>query len=417
MIVELLQVGTELLMGNIINTNAAYLSRRLCALGCYVYHQTVVGDNEERLTAALQLALSRSDLVILTGGLGPTKDDLTKEVVAKTIGESLQEDATIKQQIQNYFTTIGVDQVPENNWKQAQVIAQATVIPNKNGTAPGLWVTTKEKKQILLLPGPPEEMEAMFQDQIEPQLQRQQETVLLSKTVKICGIGESKLEMMIQDLIEQQTNPTIAPYAKTGEVHLRVTANAKTKQEAENRLQPVINELQKRFGIHCYTTEEAETLEAHVIALLKEKQFKLVTAESCTGGLLTATLVNVPGASAVLEEGFITYSNAAKEQLLQVNHQTLQEHGAVSEAVAKEMAFGAQKQTKAQVSVAVTGIAGPDGGTKEKPVGLIYVACAVGDHCEVQKLQLHGMRQKIRQQCVMRALDFVRCCLLKSDLT
>lgn len=413
MTVEFISVGTEILLGNIINTNANYLSRKCAELGISNYYQISVGDNEERLAQTLETALSRSDIVILTGGLGPTKDDLTKEVTAKTLHRELVVDEGTKKFIENYFKRINKTMITENNWKQALIIEGSTVVENHNGTAPGLIVKTEEGKIVILLPGPPNELVPMFEQDIFPFLNELQPGLLYSEMVKICGIGESQAETMIQDLIEKQTNPTIAPYAKTGEVHLRVTASASTVVEGQNLVKPTVDELYKRFGNHIYTTNESENLEDTVVKLLQKHNLVLSTAESCTGGLLTGMIVNVSGASAVLGEGFITYSNEAKQKYLGVKQKTLEHYGAVSEETALEMALGLIQITGSDVSVAITGIAGPEGGTEEKPVGTVYISCNVNNNARVKKYNFSGNRQKIRDYAVINALNFLRTSILE----
>ena len=407
MTVELISVGTEILLGNIVNTNAAFLSEQCAALGLSCYHQSVVGDNEERLFDAVRQALSRSDILILSGGLGPTKDDLTKEVTAKAFGKELYEDEHTKKRIEDYFRRVHSDQVTPNNWKQALVPEGAKVIDNHNGTAPGL-ILEENGKIAILLPGPPNEIMPMFKRDVAPYLNRLQPEGIYSKMVKISSIGESKAETMIADLMEAQTNPTIAPYAKTGEVHLRVTAKAASEVEAEELIAPVIEELYARFGDKIYTTEEEVTLEAAVVQLLEEQKMTVTTAESCTGGLLAGRIMNVAGASNVYREGYITYSNDAKERLLGVKRETLMEYGAVSTQTACEMAEGAARAAGADAALSVTGIAGPGGGTKDKPVGLVYVGCYVKGQVCAEEFHFTGNRDKNREFAVARALTFLR---------
>lgn len=428
MTVELISVGTELLLGNIVNTNANYLSIKCAELGFSLYYQITVGDNDTRLGEAIATALSRSDIVILTGGLGPTQDDLTKETVARVLDRKLLLDEHSKDRILNYFNRLqyydkdgavkepspGLAKITENNWKQALMIENCLVIDNENGTAPGYIVQDKDK-HILLLPGPPSEMIPMFDHGMLPYLKKLQNKIFVSKMVKICGIGESRAETMIIDLIEGQTNPTIAPYAKLGEVHFRVTASADTTEKANQALKPILAELHHRFQDNIYTTLEEETLEEVVVKLLKSRGFTLSIAESCTGGLLSGRIVNVSGVSEVLREGFITYSNEAKNKYLNVKKETLDQYGAVSEQTAKEMAFGAYQTTGCDVTVAVTGIAGPDGGTEEKPVGLVYIACFFKGKLKVREYRLRGNRQKIREQTVIYALDLIRRCTLEIE--
>lgn len=412
MTVELISVGTELLLGNIVNTNAAYLSERCAALGLSCYYQSVVGDNEKRLEEVIRLALSRSDIVILSGGLGPTKDDLTKEVAAGVFGKELYEDEHTKERIREYFRRVRSGQVTPNNWKQAMVPREAKVIDNHNGTAPGL-ILEENGKTAILLPGPPNEIRPMFERDVAPYLNRMQPEGIYSRMVKICSIGESKAETMISDLMDTQTNPTIAPYAKTGEVHLRVTAKAADEEEAEGLIAPMMEELFRRFGDKIYSTEEGVTLEEAIVRLLEEQEMTVTTAESCTGGLLAGRIMNVAGASNVYREGYITYSNDAKERLLGVRRETLDKYGAVSHQTACEMAEGAAKAAGADAALSVTGIAGPGGGTREKPVGLVYVGCYVKGHVTASEFHFTGNRDKNREFAVARALTLLREELIK----
>jgi nicotinamide-nucleotide amidase len=415
MTVELISVGTELLLGNIVNTNANYLSQKCAQLGFSLYYQITVGDNEGRLCESIRTALNRSDILILTGGLGPTQDDMTKEAVAKVMERELIMDEASRQHIDSYFRFRYKKDVSavitENNWKQALKIDGSIVVENNNGTAPG-YIVEQENKTIILMPGPPNEMIPMFEESIYPYLTKKQNKIFVSSMVKICGIGESKAETDILDLIDAQTNPTIAPYAKNGEVHFRVTASSDHKEEAVKLIQPVVEELYRRFGDNIYSTDEDETLEDVVVKRLHEKNYTIATAESCTGGMLTGRLVNVAGVSDILKEGFITYSNEAKMKYLGVKEETLATYGAVSQHTAKEMVWGAAMTAKAEVALAVTGIAGPEGGTEDKPVGLVYIACLVKDKVTVKELRLKGNRLKIRDQSVIAALDLLRRQLL-----
>ena len=413
MTAEIICVGTELLLGNIVNTNAAFLSEKLAYLGINCYFQTVVGDNRDRLLSVINTALSRADILIFSGGLGPTEDDLTKETVAEALGKKLIRDKKAEQEIADYFALRG--RIPtDNNWKQADVIEGCEILYNKNGTAPGIFVSEGEKT-VILLPGPPLELKSMFTDSVMPKLQQKCGQVFYSQTVKIVGPGESSVETQILDMLDNQDNPTIAPYAKTGEVHLRVTARAKDEKEAREKTAPVVEELYRRFGNAVYTTDADETLEMALTKLLIKKKYTMTTAESCTGGMIAARMVNAPGVSAVLKSGFITYANEAKEELLGVSHDTLEKFGAVSRETAEEMAEGAVKAAHTDAAVAVTGIAGPDGGTKEKPVGLVYIGVNVRENVEVREYHFSGSRQKIRESVTAAALTFLREKLLASE--
>lgn len=411
MVVELISVGTELLLGNIVNTNTQFLAEKCALLGLSMYHQVVVGDNRDRLAEVIRTALKRSDAVILTGGLGPTEDDLTKEVCAEVMGFPLVEDAHTRSRIEQYFLNSIYQEIPENNWKQAIIPAGATVLDNDNGIAPGL-ILEKYGKSAILLPGPPNELYPMFMNQVYPYLQKMQPEIIRSQMIKVCGMGESQIEDKLLDMIDKQSNPTIATYAKTGEVHIRVTAKAENEEEARQLVKPVVKEIRSRLGDCVYSTKEDETLEMAVVKLLQKYNLTVTTAESCTGGLVAGRIVNVPGASEVFNEGFITYSNKAKRKQLDVSKSTLKKYGAVSEQTAREMATGGVFATDADACVAVTGIAGPDGGTEEKPVGLVYIATYMKDKVEVVNYQFKGNRAKIREQAVVKALDLLRRSIL-----
>ncbi|MDO5417331.1 MAG: competence/damage-inducible protein A [Lachnospiraceae bacterium] len=411
MVCELISVGTELLLGNIVNTNTQFLAEKCALLGLSMYHQVTVGDNRERLSETIRTALKRSDIVILTGGLGPTEDDLTKEVCAEVMGCALVEDTHTRERIEEFFRNNIYKEIPENNWKQAIVPDGAIVLDNDNGTAPGL-IIEKFGKSAILLPGPPNELYPLFMKKVFPYLQKLQPEIIRSQMVKVCGMGESQVEDKLLDLISKQENPTIATYAKTGEVHIRVTAKAVSEEAADKLIKPVVKEIKKRFGDFVYSTREDETLEMAVVRLLKKLELTVTTAESCTGGMLASRLVNVPGVSDVFREGFITYSNKAKRKILDVSKGTLKKYGAVSEQTAKEMATGGVFATDADVCIAITGIAGPDGGTEEKPLGLVYIACYLKDTVNVEKYQFKGSRDKVREQAVMKAMDLLRRSIL-----
>ncbi len=411
MTAELICVGTELLLGNTVNTNAAFLAEKCAMLGLSMYYQSVVGDNPGRLEEILHVAAERSDVVILSGGLGPTQDDLTKETAAKVMGMELVEDARAKAEITAFLEKRG-RRITENNWKQSLVPKGSKVLYNPNGTAPGV-IMEREGTCMILLPGPPNELEPMFEDQVYPYLHSIQPEILCSKMVKLCGIGESLVETKILDLIEAQENPTIAPYAKTGEVHLRITAKAASEEEAYGLIAPVEEELARRFGDLIYTDEPEVTLEMAIARLLEQGQLTVSTAESCTGGLLAGRLVNVPGISRYLREGYVTYSNEAKEKLLGVSHKTLEAYGAVSSHTTAEMAEGGAKAAGADICIAVTGIAGPDGGTEEKPVGLVYIGCYCKGKLYTEKNLYSGSRSKIREYSVASALTLLRRAILE----
>ncbi|MCH5248613.1 MAG: competence/damage-inducible protein A [Lachnospiraceae bacterium] len=406
MIVEIISVGTEILLGNIVNTNAAYLAEKCAALGLSCYYQDVVGDNEERLMSVIRTALSRADILLLSGGLGPTQDDLTKEVAARALGRNLYMHEQSKEMIASFFSSRGIE-ITENNWKQAMMPEGAIVVENPNGTAPGV-IIEDNGKHVVLMPGPPNELIPMFENAIMPYLNELEPGIIYSQTVKICGVGESKAESMVEDLINAQSNPTIATYAKTGEVHLRVTARAEDEKEAKKLVKPIVKELKTRFGNNVYTTHEDVTLENAVVDLLTANHLTVSTVESCTGGMLAARLINVPGVSEVFKTGYITYSNKSKRKILGIKKPLLEKYGAVSSEVAKEMAKGAALYAKADVAVGITGVAGPDGGSDEKPVGLVYIACSVCGRIDVKEYHFSGNRMKVRESSVSAALSLMR---------
>lgn len=414
MIVELVCVGTEILLGNIVNTNAAYLSEMCARLGLSMYYQSVVGDNEERMTQVIKQAVDRSDVVILCGGLGPTQDDMTKEVAAKVMGKALVEDAHTKECIMNmmsgYIKNNPQNKITANNWKQALIPEGAIVLDNANGTAPGL-IIEESGKVVILLPGPPNELIPMFENQVYPYLHKKQPEVIVSSMVKVCGIGESFAEDMIRDLIDAQTNPTIATYAKTGEVHLRVTAKAETEENAQALIQPMVEELKKRFGNTIFTTDEKVTLEESIVQQLKEKNLTVTTVESCTGGGLAARIINVAGASDVIKQAYITYSDEAKIAVAGVERKIIDTYTAVSEQTAAQMAQGGVEHSGSDIAISVTGIAGPGGGTKDKPVGLVYIGCCYRGNTVVKEYRFNGNRSKVREQAVVKGLTLLRECM------
>ncbi len=415
MTVELICVGTELLLGNTVNTNAAFLSEQCAMLGLSMYYQSVVGDNPGRLEGLLQAAKGRSDIIILSGGLGPTQDDLTKETAAAVMGKKLVEDSKAREGIQQFMAKRGRE-ITENNWKQAMVPEGCKVLYNPNGTAPGIIMEDGDTCMVLL-PGPPNELIPMFEEQVYPYLHNLQPEVICSRMVKLCGIGESAAETEILDLIEGQQNPSVAPYAKTGEVHLRITAKAESEDAAYALIGPMEEELQRRFGSLVYTDDPQVTLEMAIAKLLEGRQLTVTTAESCTGGLLAGRLINVPGISSYFKEGHITYSNEAKEKILGVSHDTLERYGAVSAQTAEEMAKGGARAAGADICVAITGIAGPEGGTEEKPVGLVYISCWCKGRILTQKNLYTGSRSKIREYSVASALTLLRQAILEEGNT
>ena len=402
---EIIAIGTEILLGDIVNSNAQYLAQELASLGIDMHYQQVVGDNENRIIHAFDEAYSRSDIIITTGGLGPTGDDLTKEVAAKYFNKKLLQHEESVKKIKDYFK-FRERKMTENNLKQGLIPEGTIVINNDNGTAPGVIIEEKDKIMVIL-PGPPKEMKPMFEEIVKPYLQKRTDSVLVSKVIKILGIGESAVAEELKDIMAAQTNPTIAPYAKEVGVMLRITAKANNEEEAIKLIEPIEREIKDRLGENVYATEDV-SIEDVVAKLLVEKKLTISTAESCTGGMIAATLINYPGISEVFLEGAVTYSNEAKHNRLGVKNETLEKYGAVSEETAKEMAIGIAKNAGTDVSIVTTGIAGPGGGTEEKPVGLVYIGVYVKGEVEVQRCIFNGNRSRVRQQATTTGLDMLR---------
>lgn len=385
---EIISVGTELLLGDIVNTDAAFISKRLAALGISQYHQSTVGDNSIRLGEVLAESLSRSDLVILTGGLGPTYDDLTKETAAKLMHRRLVTDPVSLSRIENRARLFGFE-MTENNKKQALIPEGSTIFKNDYGTAPGMSIEDFDNgKLIILLPGPPRECEPMFTVEVEPYLRRFTEKLLFSKTLNIFGIGESKVESILRQLMLTSTNPTVAPYAKDGEVQLRITASGKDENECSSLCDEMIAGISAtEVGQYIYGVDAGTLEEALVKALIKSKKH-IAAAESCTGGYVAKRITNVSGSSEVLDGSIVTYANRVKEQFVNVSRETLSKYGAVSSQTAIEMARGVRKLFGADIGVSTTGIAGPTGGTPDKPVGTVFVGVSTGDYEEVRELHI-----------------------------
>lgn len=406
MIAEIIAVGTELLMGQINNTNARFISERFPDSDVYVFYHTVVGDNAVRLTECLNHALERADVVVTTGGLGPTQDDLTKETVSKALGLELIPDMKTLEGIHRFFRERGRT-ATSNNEKQAYFPKGAQILRNDNGTAPGC-IVEKNGKTVVMLPGPPWEMEPMFENSVLPYFLKDTGSKLYSVYLKLFGIGESQMEDTIDDIVAGQINPTIAPYAKKGEVTLRVTAKyIPHEEDPETIIAPVLDVIKERLGEYIYSYKNEE-LNEKTASMLLERNCRIAIAESCTGGMLTSMLIDIPGISAVLDRSVITYSNESKIQELGVSPETLEKHGAVSAETAFEMAMGIRNNANSDIGLAITGIAGPGGGTIDKPVGLVYIALVDKNGAKVKKLNLWGSREKIRHSACLNALDMIR---------
>lgn len=406
MVAHIISVGTELLLGEVVNTNATFIANELKNIGISVYHINTLGDNEQRLLDELYSAYKESDIIITTGGLGPTKDDLTKEVVAKSLGLDmiLYEDEVEK--IKRYFKD-REHELNEGNMTQAYFPNTSEIINNPNGTASGC-IINKNNKIIIVLPGPPREIKPMIKQTVIPYLEKLSSRYFAYKTINVIGVGESKMEEMVMPLIDSQSNPTIAPYFKESGLTLRVMASSDDKNKSEKMLTPMIEKVHQMLGENMYAIGDEISIEDCVCRYLIEKNMSISTAESCTGGMLGSRIINVSGASRCYKQGYITYSNDSKMKLLGVKEETLQKYGAVSEQTAIEMAIGCAKNSNSDIAISTTGVAGPDGGTDEKPVGLVYVGLYIKGNTYVKKFNIFGTRQRIRRITTSHALDFLR---------
>jgi nicotinamide-nucleotide amidase len=407
---EVVSIGTELLLGQIVDTNAAFLSRQLAAIGVQVLWRTTVGDNRERIVAALRSALARADAVITIGGLGPTEDDLTREAIAEVLGEPLEYDPELGEHLKQLFAARGREATPAQ-LRQAYRPPSATPIPNPYGTAPGLRIA-RERQWLFALPGPPNEFEPMVREQVVPFLaQRTKGEVIRSRVLRLSGIGEADAEALVQDLV-RSPNPTLAPLAKLGEVHLRITARAPSTDEAEQMIAQMERTVRKRLGAYIYGTDDT-TLEQAVVNLLREHGQSLATAESCTGGLVSHRVTEVPGSSDVFVGGIVAYSNAVKQQELGVPQEVLAQYGAVSEPTARAMAEGVRARLGSHWGIGITGIAGPTGGTPEKPVGLVYIGLSDPTGTLVTRHLFLGDRQTVKWRASQVALTLLWRGILK----
>ena len=413
---EIVTIGTEILLGDLVDTNSSWLGGQLAALGVSIYRHTTVGDNSQRITTALLEAAARSDLVITTGGLGPTSDDLTNECLGVAAGRKMVEYPEARRHVDEMFRRFGREPSP-SNYKQALFPEGSRLIPNPVGTAMGAMLEL-DGALIATFPGVPGEMRHMFEETLEPLVKERSEGAIVSRTLWFTGIGESALAEQVQDLLDA-SDPTVAPLAGQGKVRLRVTSRAKTPEEAEKKINPVAEEILSRLGDY-YFGEDDETLESALGRLLTERGATLALAESCTGGLLAKRLTDRGGSSAFFVEGLVTYSNESKERLLGVPEALLVEYGAVSEPVAGAMAEGVRKVAGTDYGLSVTGVAGPDGGTEEKPVGLVFVGVSNEEGTVVERLDLSAWRRSreaIRERSANRAFDLLRHCILGRNKT
>lgn len=413
---EIIAVGTEILTGQIVNTNAQFLSEKLAEIGVDVYFQTAVGDNEDRLLSLLEIASQRSNLVILTGGLGPTEDDLTKQTLAKFLGKNLVFDSQAQEKLDTFFAHRPDYARTPNNERQAQIVEGATPLPNETGLAVG-GVSEVDGVTYVVLPGPPSELKPMVLNQLLPKLMTG--TKLYSRVLRFFGIGESQLVTILADLIDHQTDPTLAPYAKTGEVTLRLSTKAVSQEKADQALDILENQILGRQtfeGISlrdiCYGYGEETSLASVVVEELKKRQKSITAAESLTAGLFQATLADFSGVSAIFNGGFVTYSLEEKSKMLDISEQELKEHGVVSEFTARKMAEQARIKTQSDYGVSLTGVAGPDS-LEGHPAGTVFIGLAHTKGTEVIKANIAGRsRADVRHIAVMHAFNLVRKALL-----
>lgn len=428
---EIIAVGTELLMGHVVNTNAAEIALMLEGIGIGTYYHTVVGDNEKRLSDVFSTAVSRADVIVVSGGLGPTEDDLTRETVSSVLGRTLHRDDDWARHLEELFIrhrwgSSSSAPLPTNNYRQAMVPEGGVLLPNDRGTAPGIWLahtvhTEETPREILvaLVPGPPREMRGLMQSTVVPRLQRIAEErgltgVLVSKVLRVIGLGESRVAELLSDLLAQQTNPTIAPLAQPGEVSLRITARSASRSTADRLIAETKQQIYEILGAAIYG-EDDTSLEKVVGELLLVRGFTLATAESCTGGLLGDRITDIPGSSAYFNGGIVSYSNTAKVALLGVKERDIESHGAVSEAVAQAMAEGVRERLGSDYGIGITGIAGPTGGSEEKPVGLTYIAVAgPGESGVCREYVFPGERTVVKRRAAQTALSLLRAALLDS---
>lgn len=409
---ELIAVGTELLLGNIANTDAQIISEKLSALGITVHHHTVVGDNPERLAEALETARKRADIIITTGGLGPTYDDLTKQTICKTFGRELELHEDILEEIKTWFETKLGRKMTDNNIQQAMLPVNCTVFDNPVGTAPGC-AFEEGGVHVLMLPGPPYECRYMFENRARQYLEKLTDGVIVSHELRIFGKGESEVEAALHEPMTRLSNPTLAPYAKTNECLVRATAKAETREKAEEMLRPLMDEVKEILGDVVYGVD-VNSIEEVVSGLLRERGLTLSAAESCTGGLIAKRMTDLPGASRVFRGGVVSYTNGVKAGVLGVDGDLLERYGAVSEETARAMAEGCRRVCGSDLAVSVTGVAGPDADDRGTEVGTVYIALAARERTICKKLACgRGRgRDRVRSAAASNAFDLIRRSLL-----
>jgi len=403
---EIIAVGSELILGSTLNTNSQYLTKRLSEIGIDVLYHTTLKDNRDQLKEVIDIGLKRADLLIFTGGLGPTGDDFTKDVVSEALGLELVLDNSIEDDIRSYFNKTNKVMTP-NNIKQAYIPEGSKPIKNDLGTAPGIFIE-KDGKTVVLLPGPPREMKHMFDKYVMPLIK--QDYIIKVVTLKTIGIGESNLETIIKDIIEENDNPTVATYAGDGLVDIKIVARGDNESEVMKLLEETVAKIKDRIGESIYSYND-EGIEEVVFKILKEKNYKIAFAESCTGGLVSSRFTQIPGVSEVFDRGIVTYSNMSKMEELNVSRLTLDRYSAVSEETALEMAKGLMDKTNVDIALSITGYAGPPSG-EDEPVGLVYIGIASRDKSKVIKTRLNGDRISIQNKAALKAFNELRKFLL-----
>lgn len=405
---EIISIGNELLSGNVLNTNTYYITKRLTEIGIEVLYHTCVKDDAQMIKDAVDIGLNRADLLIFTGGLGPTYDDVSKEVISNTLGLKLILNEECKKSIEDYFRRNNREMTP-NNIKQAYIPEKAKFLPNEVGTAPGIFIEWKDKV-VAMLPGPPKEMKLMFDKYVIPLIK--QDYIIKEKTIKTIDIGEAQVESILQDVIKSNKDVYIATYAKDGIVDIKLVAKGKDKNSIEKMLSKAASEIKNRIEDYIYSYED-ETIEEVVYKMLKKNNMKVAFCESCTGGLISSKFTRIPGASEVFDRAYVTYSNLSKIEDLGVSKDILNQYGAVSKETALEMAKGLLNKTNVDIALSITGIAGPSGGSETKPVGLVYIGICTKDASTVIESLFSGDRISIQNKAYLKAFNELRKFLLK----
>ncbi|NLJ78209.1 MAG: competence/damage-inducible protein A [Tissierellia bacterium] len=400
---EIISVGTEIIMGSTLNTNVQYITRRLSEIGIDVLFHTSVTDDPRLLKQVINIGLGRVDLIIFTGGLGPTQDDMTKEIVSETLGLKLMLDSSAEAKIREYFRKTNRTMTP-NNIKQARIPEGSRILANRVGTAPGIYIE-KDDQIIVLLPGPPREMRPMFDEQVVPLVQ--QDITIKTRTINTIGIGESALEAELEDIIDCEKEFIIATYVQEGGVDIRIIARQNSTQSVDDRLNEIIARIRQRISKYIYSYDD-EAIEEVVYRKLLEQNKKIAFCESCTGGLISSMFTRIPGASEVFERGIVSYSNNSKVEELNIDEEIISQHGAVSEVVALQMAENLLDKTGVDIALSTTGIAGPSGGTIKKPVGLVYIGIATRDNSHATKFIFSGERSSIQTRAALMAFNELR---------